>query len=90
MTSEVEERLKLIMAGYGRHTGQWVKRCKIYRLHIQIMILHYAAYIKDCNVNFFVLSCVHVFVSTVCVSEENYKKAVCNLLPKLKTLDGEL
>ena len=39
---------------------------------------------------FFVLSYVHVFVSTVCVSEENYKKAVCNLLPKLKTLDGEL
>ena len=40
--------------------------------------------------NFFVLSCVHVFVSTVCVSEENYKKAVCNLLPKLKTPDSEL
>jgi len=41
-------------------------------------------------VDFFVLSCVNVFVSTVCVSEENYKKSVCDLLPKLKTLDGEL
>ncbi|KAL9987482.1 hypothetical protein ACROYT_G001795 [Oculina patagonica] len=29
------------------------------------------------------------FSNPVCVSEENYKKAVCNLLPKLKTLDGE-
>lgn len=25
----------------------------------------------------------------VCVSEEHYKKVVCNTLPKLKTLDGE-
>jgi len=29
------------------------------------------------------------FSNPVCVSEKNYKKAVCNLLPKLKTLDGE-
>jgi len=25
MTSEVEERLRLITAGYGRHRSQWVK-----------------------------------------------------------------
>lgn len=29
------------------------------------------------------------FSNPVCASEENYKKVVCNLLPKLKTLDGE-
>lgn len=29
------------------------------------------------------------FSNPVCVSQVNYKKAVCNLLPKLKTLDGE-
>ncbi|KAJ7389351.1 axoneme assembly [Desmophyllum pertusum] len=29
------------------------------------------------------------FSNPVCASEENYKKAVCNLLPKLNTLDGE-
>ncbi|XP_020632781.1 leucine-rich repeat-containing protein 61-like [Orbicella faveolata] len=29
------------------------------------------------------------FSNPVCVSEENYKKSVCDLLPKLKTLDGE-
>ena len=46
--------------------------------------------LKTTMSGFFDLSCVHVFVSTVCVSEENYKKAICNLLPKLKTLDGEL
>lgn len=32
---------------------------------------------------------VQNFSNPVCVSEENYKKAVCNLLPKLRTLDGE-
>ena len=26
MTSEVEERPKLVTAGYGRHRSQWVKR----------------------------------------------------------------
>ena len=36
------------------------------------------------NIFFLILS-----VLKVCVSEEHYKKAICNILPKLKTLDGE-
>ena len=30
-----------------------------------------------------------VCLLSVCVSQENYKKVVCDLLPKLQTLDGE-
>lgn len=29
------------------------------------------------------------FSNPVCASQENYKKVMCNLLPKLSTLDGE-
>lgn len=32
---------------------------------------------------------VQNFSNPVCVSQENYKKVVCDLLPKLQTLDGE-
>ena len=30
MTSEVEERPRLVTGGYGQHRGQWVKKEKFY------------------------------------------------------------
>ena len=35
MTSEVEERLRLVTAGYGRHGSQWVKQLERRRLKNQ-------------------------------------------------------